>query len=66
MKTMSAREATNAFGLMIDTACAEQLRTEKHWRGVVMVMAAEEHERLTVRFAANGRADERLAEAARK
>jgi prevent-host-death family protein len=43
MKTMSAREAKNAFGLMIDTA---PVLIEKHGRGVVMVISVEEYERL--------------------
>jgi prevent-host-death family protein len=43
---MSAREAKNGFGLMIDTARAEPVRIEKHGRGVVMVVAIEEYERL--------------------
>ena len=30
MKTMSARDAKNGFGLMIDTARAEQVLIEKH------------------------------------
>lgn len=46
MKTMSAREAKNGFGLMIDTARAEPVLIEKHGRGVVVVVAAEEYERL--------------------
>jgi prevent-host-death family protein len=46
MKTMSARKAKNAFGLMIDTARAEPVLIEKHGRGVVMVIAVEEYERL--------------------
>jgi prevent-host-death family protein len=47
MKTMSAREAKNAFGLMIDTARAEPVLIEKHGRGVVMVIAVEEYERMS-------------------
>lgn len=47
MKTMSAREAKNGFGLMIDTARAEPLLIEKHGRGVVVVVSVEEYERLT-------------------
>jgi prevent-host-death family protein len=47
MKTMSARAAKNAFGLMIDTARAEPVLVEKHGRGVVMVISVEEYERLT-------------------
>lgn len=46
MKTMSAREAKNSFGLMIDTARAEPVQIEKHRRGVVVVLAVEEYERL--------------------
>lgn len=49
MKTMSAREAKNAFGLMIDTARAEPVRIEKHGRGVVVVVSVEEYERLCTR-----------------
>ncbi|MGH9068998.1 MAG: type II toxin-antitoxin system prevent-host-death family antitoxin [Acidimicrobiales bacterium] len=49
MKTMSAREAKNAFGLMIDIARAEPVLIEKHGRGVVMVISVEEYERLSVR-----------------
>lgn len=48
MKTMSAREAKNAFGPMIDTARAEPVLTEKRGRGVVMVISVEEYERLSV------------------
>jgi prevent-host-death family protein len=66
MKTMSAREAKNAFGLMIDTARAEPLLIEKHGRGVVMVIAVEEYERLTVGLTTKEKAAERGAEAARK
>lgn len=46
MKTMSAREAKNGFGLMIDTARASPVLIEKHGRGVVVVVAVEEYERL--------------------
>ena len=46
MKTMSAREAKNGFGLMIDTARAAPVLIEKHGRGVVVVMSVEEYERL--------------------
>lgn len=54
MKTMSARIAKNAFGLMIDTARAEPVLIEKHGRGVVVVVSVEEYERLSVQ---SGRAD---------
>ena len=54
MKTMSAREAKNAFGLMIDTARAGPVPIEKHGRGVVVVVAVEEYEPLSVQ---SGRAE---------
>ena len=54
MKTMSAREAKNAFGLMIDTARAEPVLIEKHGRGVVVVVSVEEYERLSVQSGPHG------------
>lgn len=59
MKTMSAREAKNSFGLMIDTARAGPMQIEKHGRGVVVVLAVEEYERLKAieAGAAGGQAD---------
>lgn len=51
MKTMSAKEAKNAFGLLIDTARAEPVMIEKHGRGVVVVLAVEEYEKLTCKLA---------------
>lgn len=57
MKTMSAREAKNGFGLMIDTARAEPVLIERHGRGVVVV-SVEEYERLSVQ---SGRADKGTA-----
>ena len=54
MKTMSAREAKNGFGLMIDTARAEPVLIEKHGRGAVVVVSVEEYERLSVQ---SGRTD---------
>ncbi|WP_417423190.1 type II toxin-antitoxin system prevent-host-death family antitoxin [Hoeflea sp.] len=46
MKTMSARDAKNAFGMLIDTARAEPVMVEKHGRPVVVVLSVEEFERL--------------------
>lgn len=46
MKAMSARDAKNGFGLLIDTARAEPVLIEKHGRGVVMVISVEEYQRL--------------------
>lgn len=47
MKSMSAKEAKNAFGILIDTARAEPVLIEKHGRGVVVVLSVEEYERLS-------------------
>ena len=66
MKTMSAREAKNAFGLMIDTARAKPVLIEKHGRGVVVVVPVEEYKRLTVGQTNKAKTAERDAEAARK
>lgn len=57
MKTMSAREAKNGFGLMIDTARAEPVLIEKHGRGVVVVVSVEEYERLSMQSVRTGRGE---------
>lgn len=46
MKSMSAKDAKNGFGLLIDTARAEPVMIEKHGRPVVVVVSIEEYERL--------------------
>lgn len=46
MKTISAKDAKNGFGRLIDSARAEPVTVEKHGRGVVVVMSVEEYERL--------------------
>ena len=46
MKSMSAKDAKNGFGLLIDTARAEPVRIEKHGRAVVVVLSVEEYDRL--------------------
>ncbi len=46
MKTMSARDAKNGFGLLLDTARAQPVTIEKHGRPVVVVLSVEEYERL--------------------
>jgi prevent-host-death family protein len=46
MKTMSARDAKNAFGMLIDSARAQPVAIEKHGRKVVVVVAVEEFQRL--------------------
>lgn len=54
MKTMSAKDAKNAFGMMIDLARAEPVTIEKHGRPVVVVLSVEEFERLRVGSRRNG------------
>lgn len=46
MKSMSAKDAKNGFGLLLDTARAEPVVIEKHGRAVAVVIAIEEFERL--------------------
>lgn len=48
MKTMSAKEAKNGFGLLLDTARAEPVTIEKHGRPVVVVLSTEAYERLLI------------------
>jgi len=55
MKTMSAKDAKNAFGLLLDTARAEPVTVEKHGRPVVVVLSVEEFERLSAEHDANVR-----------
>jgi prevent-host-death family protein len=43
---MSAREAKNGFGRLVDLARLEPVTIEKHGRGVVVVIALEEYDRL--------------------
>jgi len=47
MKSMSAKDAKNGFGLLLDTARAEPVTIEKHGRAVVVVLSVEEYDRLT-------------------
>ena len=46
MQHMSAKDAKNGFGLLLDTARAEPVVVEKHGRAVVVVLSVEEYERL--------------------
>lgn len=43
---MSAKDAKNGFGLLLDTARAEPVTIEKHGRAVVVVLSIEEYGRL--------------------
>ncbi len=47
MQYMSARDAKNGFGRLIDIARAEPVTIEKHGRAVVVVIAIEEYQELT-------------------
>lgn len=47
MKSLSAAEAKNAFGHLIDLARHEPVLVEKHNRPVVVVISIEEYDRLT-------------------
>ena len=47
MQRMSARDAKNGFGRLIDIARAGPVAIEKHGRAVVVVVAVEEYDRLT-------------------
>ena len=49
MKSMSAKEAKNGFGLLLDTARAEPVTIEKHGRPAVVVLSTEEYARLSGR-----------------
>lgn len=58
MRHMSARDAKNGFGKLIDLARAEPVAIEKYGRSVVIVLAVEEYERL--KSGAAGRGDRNL------
>ena len=49
MQHMSARDAKNGFGRLIDLARAEPVAIEKYGRSVVVVLAVEEYVRLSAR-----------------
>jgi len=46
MQSMSARDAKNSFGKLIDTARAEPVAIEKHGRTVAVVLSIESYEQL--------------------
>lgn len=46
MKSMSAKDAKNGFGLLLDTALGQPVTIEKHGRAVVVVLSVEEFKRL--------------------
>jgi len=56
MKSLSAAEAKNAFGHLIDLARHEPVLIEKHNRPVVVVISIEEFDRLTREKASHSQA----------
>jgi prevent-host-death family protein len=63
MKTMSAKDAKNSFGLLLDQARAEPVQIEKHGRPVVVVMSVEEFQRLSTARSNGRKASERRTRA---
>ncbi len=49
MQTLTAKDAIQGFGRLIDLARAEPVTVAKHGRPVVVVIALEKFERLTQR-----------------
>lgn len=47
MKSMSAKDAKNNFGLLLDSARAEPVEVHKYGRPVVVVLSVEEFRRLS-------------------
>ena len=54
MPHMSARDAKNGFGRLIDLARAAPVSIDKYGRPVVIVLSVEEYERLTAHNEKNG------------
>ena len=54
MQHMSARDAKNGFGRLIDLARAEPVSIDKYGRPVVVVLSVEEYDRLTTRVSKLG------------
>lgn len=54
VRTMSAKDAKNSFGRLIDYARAEPVQVEKHGRPVVVVISVEEFQRLNGSSGRNG------------
>lgn len=49
MQHITARDAKNGFGRLIDLARAEPVSIDKYGRPVVVVLSVEEYERLSSR-----------------
>ena len=63
---ISAREAKNGFGRLIDLARAEPVFVEKYNRPVVVVVAVEEYERLVLAAGGGAKGDGGLQSRARR
>ena len=55
MRSMSAKDAKNSFGMLLDHARAKPVQIEKHGRPVVVVLSVEEFQRLNRRGRKVGR-----------
>ena len=55
MKSMSAQDAKDGLGRLIDTARVEPVVTEKRRRAVVVLLSVEEFERLKALDSGKGR-----------
>lgn len=55
MKTMSAKDAKNSFGFLLDSARAEPVEVHKHGRPVVVVLSVEEFQCLSDKASARGK-----------
>lgn len=54
MQHISARDAKNGFGRLIDLARAAPVSVDKHGRPVVVVLSVEEYQRLLEQSEKNG------------
>ena len=54
MQHISARDAKNGFGRLIDLARAAPVSIDKYGRPVVIVLSVEEYERLSAQSEENG------------
>lgn len=57
MKTLSAREAKNRFGYLVDIARREPVCIEKHGRPVVVILSVEAYEQMSTAHPSDGTGD---------
>lgn len=65
MRTISAKDAKNGFGQLIDMARAEPVTVEKHGRPVVVVLSVEAYEGLLASKANSEQAERHDAQTVR-